>query len=848
VEGEILPRHRISDLLPQADFTMNFPLQLTVVRTTCIAMVLTVLSTSPAGASGSPAPEASRYGVVHDHLSTSTDVIQRARDAGFGWVNYSLYWNLANPTHVDCDSSGVIDLADTCNVDWSHFDTEIQRLADAGLNIYIHIVYPPSWTMGSTYPNSEVFYCYSEPEPDDLRKDDPFNCENSERRPGYRAQYSPDNGNSYPPDYDRSGDFRLFVEAAVRRYKDRARAWGFGAEVHSRVFWRGSYEQFFDEILRPGYETVKAVDPTLLVVGPEEDQIEERPGEIGAFEYLLNFETQKNVRVFDIISFHILNQTYKGDVASLDTTLKPLIERVRRGRPLWLTEVGYYSGGGLADDFQQAWIAEWLAGIAARPWIDKTFVYRLMDASAVDFGLLNEDGTPKPSYAAAQQFVSAQATPRFYYLAEGATKSFFDLDIAIANPNGAPAPVKISFLKPDGTVVLQTPTLAANSRLTIRVDTLAGLESSDVSTVVESTSGLPLAVERTMFWDSGAYGGHTDLAVQAPAQRWYFAEGSQGFFDTYVLLANSNIVPANVTVTFLLQGAPPVEKSLTVGSTARSGFCACQYDELLNRSFGIVVDSDQPIIAERAMYFGSNPFWTADHESAGVTAPATSWFLAEGRTGPVFDVWILVSNPGDDTTTMNVEFVTSAGTVVAHPDNPISLAGKSRTSIYVDAIPGLTDVAVSTTITSDLPVVAERAMYWPGTPGEWYEAHNSFGVTATGTRWAVAEGRAGNGGRTGTDPGFETYILVYNTADTPANVTVTYLLEGGESFSVTRVMGRGRTDVVDWIEDSRLANRSFGALIEADQPIAVERAMYWRGMPGRPWGWGGSNATAVKVQ
>ena len=71
--------------------------------------------------------------------------------------------------------------------------------------------------------------------------------------------------------------------------------------------------------------------------------------------------------------------------------------------------------------------------------------------------------------------------------------------------------------------------------------------------------------------------------------------------------------------------------------------------------------------------------------------------------------------------------------------------------------PSLANVAVSTTVTADVPVIVERAMYWPGGGGEWYEAHNSFGATAVGTRWGLAEGRVGMG------EGFETYILLANS-------------------------------------------------------------------------------------
>ncbi len=34
-------------------------------------------------------------------------------------------------------------------------------------------------------------------------------------------------------------------------------------------------------------------------------------------------------------------------------------------------------------------------------------------------------------------------------------------------------------------------------------------------------------------------------------------------------------------------------------------------------------------------------------------------------------------------------------------------------------------------------------MYWPGAFTTWFEAHNSFGLTAIGPKWGIAEGRVG---------------------------------------------------------------------------------------------------------
>ena len=45
------------------------------------------------------------------------------------------------------------------------------------------------------------------------------------------------------------------------------------------------------------------------------------------------------------------------------------------------------------------------------------------------------------------------------------------------------------------------------------------------------------------------------------------------------------------------------------------------------------------------MYFGESPLFNGGHGSAGVTAPSTEWFLAEGATGGIFVTYVLLANP-----------------------------------------------------------------------------------------------------------------------------------------------------------------------------------------------------------
>ncbi|MGE3842866.1 MAG: Calx-beta domain-containing protein [Vicinamibacterales bacterium] len=437
-----------------------------------------------------------------------------------------------------------------------------------------------------------------------------------------------------------------------------------------------------------------------------------------------------------------------------------------------------------------------------------------------------------------------------FYLAEGAT-GFFTLDFAVANPNTSPAPIKANFLKPDGSTVSLELTLPATSRSTIKVNDVTGLDSTAVSTVVESKNGLPLVVERTMSWDrASAYGAHTEKAGEGARRQWFFAEGSQGFFDTFILLANPQPNPVTATVTFLVEGETPVTCSYTLAATSRTNVwagdllaaggpsCDAGRFALVNRSFGFTVAFSEPGAAERSMYFGAAPFWSGGHGSVGIAAPATSWYHAEGATGDFFDTYILVANPNPVSADVTYKYLLPSGVAITRT---ATIPANSRHTVNIEVEhPLLADTAVSTQVTSTLPVVSERAMYWAGPASGWYEAHNSFGLTTIGTKWGIAEGRVG-GSR-----GYETFILLANTTDTTANVTVTYLRTNGTTLTKTySVPPTSRFNVYVNSFVPELQNEEFSAIIESTQPIAVERALYWNA-GGVFWA-AGTNATAARL-
>jgi uncharacterized repeat protein (TIGR01451 family) len=449
--------------------------------------------------------------------------------------------------------------------------------------------------------------------------------------------------------------------------------------------------------------------------------------------------------------------------------------------------------------------------------------------------------------SAATSFVlTVTATERpTYFLAEGATGAFFDEDLLIANPNATDAPVTVTFLVEDGATVTERRTIPARSGTRLAVDTLPGLEAASASVQVSSDGGLPLAVERTQFWDATAYGGHTERALPGPATRWFFAEGAQGYFDTFVLIANPQAAPVEVTLTFLREGAASVTTTRQIAPFARQTIPAASIPELANRSFAILVEAPQPVVAERAMYFGSTAtrLWTGGSAATGVTAPSSTWFFAEGATGPLFDTFLLLMNPEAVDAQVTLRYLLDTGETV-EVAKVIPARGRLTVNIETEGDARLHAASMATVVTSDRPIVAERSVYWPTAEGAqpWGESHTSQGAPAAAPRWALAEGRTGGA------LNFHTYVLIANPGSQAAEANVQFLADGGAPVMRTYVvpaMSRLTVDVT--AEASELQDRSFITLIATtgDVPIVVERSMYWHGA-GLTWS-GGSNAGATRL-
>jgi hypothetical protein len=435
------------------------------------------------------------------------------------------------------------------------------------------------------------------------------------------------------------------------------------------------------------------------------------------------------------------------------------------------------------------------------------------------------------------------------YLAEGATGSFFDTEIALLNASGSATVANVQFQREDGVVVQQSAPMAGIARATINPETLPGLQATSLATSVQSTQ--PLIVDRLMRWDASGYGSHAETSVGRPETVWYLAEGATtGSFNLYYLLQNPSAQAAQVEVRYLRPAPhPPIVRNYTVGAASRQTIYVNDADPALAEadvSAVITSTNGVPVIVERAMYTNAGGLtFGAGHESAAVPLLATSWFLAEGATGPFFHLFILVVNPGTAAAELEARYLLPGGGVVTRT---YTANANSRLTISVHAEgPELAATPVSTIITSTngVPVLVERAMWWPATAPEWYEGHNSAGAVATGEKWGLAAGEVGPGGT------LQTYVLIANTSATAGDVSVRLIFEDGSTAEkVYTLLANSRFNVFVNAEFPSAAGRRFGAIVESLGPspvqIVVERAMY-SDAQGVTWA-AGSNSMGTRLR
>ena len=150
------------------------------------------------------------------------------------------------------------------------------------------------------------------------------------------------------------------------------------------------------------------------------------------------------------------------------------------------------------------------------------------------------------------------------------------------------------------------------------------------------------------------------------------------------------------------------------------------------------------------MYFGAFPFWNGGTRVGGRDGAGHRLVPCRGRHGSPFSTCTRSSAiRATPDATVNIDFVHVDGTTVpSDPSPPAGADGQEPRQRLRRCGARSREAAVSTRITSDLPIVAERAMYWPGGPRP-VGTRRTTASASTETRPSLGTGRGTRGRRGG---------------------------------------------------------------------------------------------------
>lgn len=311
--------------------------------------------------------------------------------------------------------------------------------------------------------------------------------------------------------------------------------------------------------------------------------------------------------------------------------------------------------------------------------------------------------------------LGARSPATSWYFAEGYTAPGFDQYLTLQNPSVLTATAVVSYHRSAGPLPDITVTLPPKSRTTRTVHSSSDVgRGFEVSTKVTSDS--PIVAERPMYFFYGGSwdGGHVVVGANSPSTQWSFAEGyTGGGFDEYITVQNPGLFTANVTTTYQLGGGGTKVTGLQVPALSRRTIHVHSASEAgRNVEVSARLNSDQPIVAERPMYFGYNlaydgSFVSGGHDAMGITTTARAYYFASGETTSSYDEYLTIQNANPLTAYASVLYMHANGLTESRR---YALPPNSRSTITVFADIGRNKYAAAA-IFSNEQIVVERPTY-----------------------------------------------------------------------------------------------------------------------------------------
>jgi hypothetical protein len=198
---------------------------------------------------------------------------------------------------------------------------------------------------------------------------------------------------------------------------------------------------------------------------------------------------------------------------------------------------------------------------------------------------------------------------RGWEFAEGSTRDPYRTTFVLFNPGQHDTYVRFAFHLEGGGTRKQAVYLPPNSRLAY--DPRDVVPGADFATSIDSD--YPIIAERAYAsTGDGLYGalGYTPAPPHQDSRAWYFAEGNTtNQIEMFFILYNLSASASQVRATYVVEGAPPREQSLSLPAGARLAVRA--NDVIANGFFSTRFVADQSIVAERTLYLpGGSGFTT----------------------------------------------------------------------------------------------------------------------------------------------------------------------------------------------------------------------------------------------
>lgn len=199
---------------------------------------------------------------------------------------------------------------------------------------------------------------------------------------------------------------------------------------------------------------------------------------------------------------------------------------------------------------------------------------------------------------------------------------------------------------------------------------------------------------------------------------------------------------------------------------------------------------------------------------------STLWYFAEGRAGGYFQEYLTLENP-DPIQTAQVQvqylFEGKTGPAITHDVLP-----QSRYTVNVNGdlrfpYNGIGhSLSMVVTSTNGVGIVAERPMYF-----SWHGINSgtdALGSTKLGTDFYFADVES--------ERNYSSFITVLNPpGGKTANVTLTYIANGAQIGTQTIVVPAGQRGTT--FPQAININRQSALSVHSDQPVVVERPMYF---------------------